>query len=338
MDINSIVLQAVTKIKQENDLKSLDDIRVQYLGKSGELTTLLKNLGNLSLEERPEAGKNINIAKQQIQEALNNKRDELQQELIAQQLAGESIDVTLPGKNVRVGRKHPVTLTIDRFCDLFATMGFTRREGPEVEDEFFNFTALNTPAHHPARAMHDTFYLENSKLLRSHTSTVQIHTMQNEKPPLRILSPGKAYRCDSDLTHTPMFHQIEGLMVDEETSFADLKGILSDFFPKFFGRELAVRFRPSYFPFTEPSAEVDIACISCNGKGCRICSHTGWLEVMGCGVVHPNVLKAVNIDPEKYTGFAFGAGVERLAMLYYGIPDIRLNFENDIRYLQQFGS
>lgn len=233
MDIDNIVLQAVAQIKQENDLKNLDQIRVQYLGKSGELTAMLKALGKLSPDERPEAGKNINIAKQQIQQELNSKRDKLQQELIAKQLASEAIDVTLPGRNVKLGGKHPITLTIDRFCDLFATIGFTRREGPEVENEFFNFTALNTPEHHPARAMHDTFYLENSKLLRSHTSTVQIHTMQNEKPPLRILSPGKAYRCDSDLTHTPMFHQIEGLMVDQETSFADLKGILSDFFPKF---------------------------------------------------------------------------------------------------------
>lgn len=336
MSIENIISQAVARIKQEEDLKNLEEIRVAYLGKKGELTALLKDLGRLSPEERPEAGKEINIAKQQIQQELTKQRDKLQRALFNQKLATETIDVTLPGRDVAIGSKHPVTLTIDRFCDLFATIGFTRREGPEVEAEFFNFTALNTPENHPARAMHDTFYLENNKLLRSHTSTVQIRTMQAEKPPLRILSPGKAYRCDSDLTHTPMFHQIEGLMVDEETTFADLKGIIAEFFQQFFGRELDVRFRPSYFPFTEPSAEVDIACVSCNGKGCRICSHTGWLEVMGCGVVHPNVLKAVNIDPEKYTGFAFGAGVERLAMLYYGIPDIRLNFENDIRYLEQF--
>lgn len=338
MDIDNIVSEAVAKIEQEKDLKNLDQIRVTYLGKSGELTAMLKSLGKLSPEERPLAGKEINIAKQQIQQHLQTRRELIEQDVINNKLKQETIDVTLPGRVSEMGSVHPITQTIDRICDLFASMGFTRREGPEVEEEFFNFTALNTPEHHPARAMHDTFYLENGKLLRSHTSTVQIRTMQNEKPPLRILSPGKAYRCDSDLTHTPMFHQIEGLMVDTETSFADLKGILADFFPKFFERDLDVRFRPSYFPFTEPSAEVDIVCISCSGKGCRICSHTGWLEVMGCGVVHPNVLKAVNIDPEEFTGFAFGVGVERLAMLYYGIPDIRLNFENDIRFLQQFGS
>lgn len=339
MVIDNIVEQAVTKIKQETDLKSLDQIRVQYLGKKGELTLLLKDLANLSPEERPKIGKDINIAKQTIQQEISKQLGKLELERINQKLATETIDVTLPGRNAEQGGKHPITITIDRFCDLFSSIGFTRREGPEVEDEFHNFTALNTPDNHPARAMHDTFYLENKMLLRSHTSTVQIRTMQNEKPPLRILSPGKAYRCDSDLTHTPMFHQIEGLMVDEETTFADLKGILADFFVKFFERDLDVRFRPSYFPFTEPSAEVDIACINCLNnevKGCRVCSYTGWLEVMGCGVVHPNVLKAVNIDPEKYTGFAFGAGVERLAMIYYGIPDIRLNFENDLRYLQQF--
>ena len=334
--INEIVSQAIEKIRQEMDLKNLDLLRVNYLGKKGELTLLLKNLASLSPEERPKAGKDINIAKETIQLELDRQYKKLESNLISQKLATETIDVSLSGRNVNQGAKHPITLTIDRFCDLFASMGFTRREGPEVEGDFYNFTALNTPEHHPARAMHDTFYLENNKLLRSHTSTVQIRTMQNEKPPLRILSPGKAYRCDSDLTHTPMFHQMEGLMVDDETTFADLKGILADFFQQFFNQKLEVRFRPSYFPFTEPSAEVDIACMNCSGKGCRICKQTGWLEVMGCGVVHPNVLQSVNIDPEKFTGFAFGAGIERLAMLYYGLPDIRLNFENDIRYLKQF--
>lgn len=338
MVIDNIVAQAVSKIQQENDLKSLDEIRVHYLGKKGALTLLLKDLADVSPEERPKVGKDINIAKQTIQNELTKQFNKLQAELINKKLATETIDVTLPGRLVAKSSKHPITLTIDRFCDLFASIGFTRREGSEVEDEFYNFTALNTPENHPARAMHDTFYLDNKKLLRSHTSSVQIRTMQNEKPPLRILSPGKAYRCDSDLTHTPMFHQIEGLMVDTQTTFADLKGILADFFQKFFERSLEVRFRPSYFPFTEPSAEVDIECINCSGKGCRICKNTGWLEVMGCGVVHPKVLQTVGIDPEQYTGFAFGAGVERLAMLYYGIPDIRLNFENDLRFLQQFSN
>lgn len=338
MDIEKIISEAVSKIHQENDLKNLEQIRVDYLGKNGALTAILKNLGSLPVEDRPQAGQVVNVAKQKIQEELNIRRDKLQAIIINQQLAQQTIDVTLPGREVFVGRKHPVTLTIERFCDLFATIGFTLREGPEIEDEFYNFTALNTPDNHPARAMHDTFYLENKKLLRSHTSNVQIRTMQQEKPPIRILAPGKAYRCDSDLTHTPMFHQIEGLMVDDETTFADLKGILADLLKKFFEKDISVRFRPSFFPFTEPSAEVDMSCVNCSGKGCRICKHTGWLEIMGCGVVHPNVFKAVNIDAEKYTGFAFGIGMERLAMLYYGITDIRLNYENDLRFLKQFES
>jgi len=344
MDVESIISQAITKIKNEQDLRNLEQIRVDYLGKKGELTLILKNLSQLSPEERPKAGEVVNIAKQKIQQELTNQKNLLEEVLINKRLESEKIDVTLPGRAILVGAKHPITLTKDRFCDLFASIGFTLRDGPEVEDEFYNFSALNTPEDHPARAMHDTFYLEdnfaNKMLLRSHTSPVQIRTLQTERPPLRILAPGKAYRCDSDLTHTPMFHQIEGLMVDEFTTFADLKGIITEFLKKFFERDLAVRFRPSFFPFTEPSAEVDIACIKCRvnntNTGCRICKHTGWLEVMGCGVVHPNVLKAVNIDPEKYTGFAFGAGIERFAMLYYNIPDIRLNYENDIRFLKQF--
>lgn len=344
MDVESIVNQAITKIQLETDLKNLEQLRVDYLGKKGELTSLLRNLGQLPLEERPKFGEVVNIAKQKIQVELNKRKDSLEQDVVAKRLASESIDVTLAGRNIVSGSKHPITLTIQRFCDLFATIGFTLRYGPDVEEEFYNFTALNTPEDHPARAMHDTFYLENKMLLRSHTSPVQIRTMQNEKPPLRILAPGKAYRCDSDVTHTPMFHQIEGLMVDECTTFADLKGILVEFLQKFFNRNLAVRFRPSFFPFTEPSAEVDMACFKCQAQekqinekqDCRICKNTGWLEVMGCGVVHPNVLKEVGIDSEKFTGFAFGAGIERFAMLYYGIPDIRLNYENDIRFLKQF--
>ncbi|MBP9722838.1 MAG: phenylalanine--tRNA ligase subunit alpha [Gammaproteobacteria bacterium] len=348
MDVDSIVSEAIAKITQELDLKNLEQIRVDYLGKKGELTSMLRNLGQLPSEERPKFGELVNIAKNKIQQELNKQRDKLEQDLVNQRLASETIDVTLPGRNITSGAKHPITLTIERFCNLFATIGFTLRYGPDVETEFYNFSALNTPEGHPARAMHDTFYLENKMLLRSHTSPVQIRTMEKEKPPLRILAPGKAYRCDSDITHTPMFHQIEGLMVDEYTTFADLKGLIVNFLQKFFDRDLAVRFRPSFFPFTEPSAEVDMACIKCQAQNqnqnqnkekqdCRICKNTGWLEVMGCGVVHPNVLRSVNIDPEKYTGFAFGAGIERFAMLYYGIPDIRLNYENDIRFLKQFG-
>ncbi len=344
MDVESIVNQAIAKIQLETDLKNLEQLRVDYLGKKGELTSLLRNLGQLPLEERPKFGEIVNIAKQKIQVELNKRKDSLEQDVVTKRLASESIDVTLAGRNIVSGSKHPITLTIQRFCELFATIGFTLRYGPDVEEEFYNFTALNTPEDHPARAMHDTFYLENKMLLRSHTSPVQIRTMQNEKPPLRILAPGKAYRCDSDVTHTPMFHQIEGLMVDECTTFADLKGILVEFLQKFFNRNLAVRFRPSFFPFTEPSAEVDMACFQCQDQekqssekqDCRICKNTGWLEVMGCGVVHPNVLKEVGVDSEKFTGFAFGAGIERFAMLYYGIPDIRLNYENDIRFLKQF--
>ena len=262
---------------------------------------------------------------------LQLKEQELQQKLIAEQ-----IDVTLPGRGQHVGSVHPVTQVRLRVNDYFSRLGFDIIDGPEIETEFYNFEALNIPSHHPARAMHDTFYFGDGRLLRTHTSPVQIRTMEKRTPPLRLIAPGRVYRCDSDVTHTPMFHQVEGLFIDKNATLAGLKGLLHDFFAQFFGRELAIRFRPSYFPFTEPSAEVDIECTQCSGKGCRSCKYTGWLEVLGCGMVHPNVLKAVNISPEDYQGWAFGMGIDRLAMLYYGIDDLRMMFENDLTFLKQF--
>ncbi|MDH5360398.1 MAG: phenylalanine--tRNA ligase subunit alpha [Gammaproteobacteria bacterium] len=319
-----------------DDLQRLDDIRVQYLGKKGSLTEQMKQLGSLSAEERPKAGQVINQAKQAVQQAIEARKHSLQSEALNSKLASEAVDITLPGRNADKGGLHPVSRTLERIESLFIQLGFEVAEGPEIEDDYHNFEALNIPETHPARAMHDTFYVDEHTVLRTHTSPVQIRVMENKQPPLRVIAPGRVYRCDSDLTHTPMFHQIEGLMVDEKVSFADLKGILDDFLRNFFEQELKVRFRPSYFPFTEPSAEADVQCVNCGGEGCRVCSHTGWLEVLGCGMVHPSVLESAGIDPEKYTGFAFGMGVERLAMLRYGVNDLRLFFENDLRFLKQF--
>ena len=282
-------------------------------------------------------GSRINQAKEAIEAALNSRRDAIQIKKLDTQLAGEALDVTLPGRGLGTGGLHPVTRTLERIESLFRSIGFDVASGPEIETDFYNFTALNIPENHPARAMHDTFYVDDKNLLRTHTSPVQVHYMQNNRPPFKVIAPGRVYRCDSDVTHTPMFHQVEGLWVDEDANFAALKGVLADFMRHFFERDdLPVRFRPSFFPFTEPSAEVDIGCVICHGSGCRVCSHTGWLEVLGCGMVHPSVLKHVNIDSEKYTGFAFGMGVERLAMLRYGVSDLRLFFENDLRFLKQF--
>ena len=329
--------QATKAIEQAGDLQALDQVRVQYLGKKGLLTEQLKQLGKLPATERPQAGQAINVAKKQVQEKIEARKRSLQTELLERQLAAEKIDVTLPGRGQRSGGLHPVTRTLQRIQDLFASMGFESVEGPEIEDDYHNFEALNIPEHHPARAMHDTFYIDAHRVLRTHTSPVQIRVMEQQKPPFRIIAPGRVYRCDSDLTHTPMFHQVEGLLVDENVSFADLKGLLDEFLKHFFERDdLGVRFRPSYFPFTEPSAEVDIECVICCGKGCRVCSHSGWLEVLGCGMVHPNVFEHVKVDNEQYTGLAFGMGVERLTMLKYGVDDLRLFFENDLRFLQQF--
>ena len=331
-----LVDEATALIENASNLAALDEVRVRYLGKSGLITAQLKQLGKLPKEERPQAGQAINKAKQALQVQIDQRRGELEQQALTQRLASERIDVTLPGRGLGQGGLHPVTRTLERIERLFANSGFKVEEGPEIEDDYHNFEALNIPAHHPARAMHDTFYFDAHMLLRTHTSPVQIRTMENAGPPLKIIAPGRVYRCDSDLTHTPMFHQVEGLLVDEDVSFADLKGVIYDFLQNFFERELKVRFRPSYFPFTEPSAEVDIECVMCNGNGCRVCGHTGWLEVLGCGMVHPEVFRHVGIDSEKYTGYAFGMGVERLTMLRYGVNDLRLFFENDLRFLRQF--
>jgi phenylalanyl-tRNA synthetase alpha chain len=335
--INAILDQAKASIAKAESLKELDDLRVKFLGKKGELTALLKGLGKLSKEERPKMGEAINQAKVSVQTLLTDRKNHLETIELEKRLLEEKIDVSLPGRNVEMGGLHPVTITLNRIQSLFAKNGFEVEVGPEIEDDFHNFTALNIPEHHPARAMHDTFYFDESTVLRTHTSPVQIRTMENKKPPLRIIAPGRVYRCDSDITHTPMFHQVEGLIVDKEANFAQLKGLLIDFLRSYFEKEdLQVRFRPSYFPFTEPSAEADIECVICGGEGCRVCKKTGWLEVLGCGVVHPNVLASVDIDAEEYTGLAFGMGVERLAMLRYGVNDLRLFFENDIRFLRQF--
>ena len=336
-ELNQLVTDAKQAIAAAGDLQALDQVRVDFLGKKGRITERMKMLGQLSADERPKAGQAINQAKQAVQQAVEARREALKNAILNTKLAGEKIDVTLPGRQQPAGSLHPVTRTLQRVEDLFSQMGFSVAEGPEIEDDFHNFEALNIPESHPARAMHDTFYFPDGTLLRTHTSPVQVRVMQAHKPPLRVIAPGRVYRCDSDLTHTPMFHQVEGLMVDEQVTFTDLKAILIDFLQSFFESEdLQVRFRPSYFPFTEPSAEADIQCVMCGGEGCRVCSQTGWLEVLGCGMVHPNVFKHVDIDAETYTGFAFGMGIERLAMLRYGVNDLRLFFENDLRFLKQF--
>ena len=335
-EITEIAKQARTSISSAADLSALEHLRIEYLGKKGKLTALLKGLGALSVEERPAAGAKINEIKSDLQSLINSKKTVLENETVNAKLVGESIDITLPGRGQRVGGLHPVTRTMERIEAFFKRVGYGVETGPEIEDDYHNFEALNIPSHHPARAMHDTFYIDPKTVLRTHTSPVQVRTMEKQGPPIRIICPGRVYRCDSDLTHTPMFHQVEGLVVDVDISFADLKGVIDQFLKAFFEADLPVRFRPSYFPFTEPSAEVDIQCTNCSGKGCRVCSHTGWLEVMGCGMVHPNVLEHCSIDPDNFTGFAFGMGVERLAMLRYGVNDLRLFFENDLRFLKQF--
>lgn len=338
MESLEILKTAATEaVQAASSPAELEQLRVDYLGKKGQLTGILKNLGTLSPEDRPKAGALINEVKQELTSLLNARKDDLEQQALAEKLAAERVDVTLPGRRVDAGGLHPITRTIQRVEDFFAGMGFDVVEGPEIEDDYHNFEALNIPEHHPARAMHDTFYIDDTHVLRTHTSGVQVRTMETREPPLRIVCPGRVYRCDSDLTHSPMFHQVEGLLIDEHSSFGDLKGLLEQFLHAFFERsDLDVRFRPSYFPFTEPSAEVDIQCVKCSGAGCRVCSHTGWLEVLGCGMVNPRVFEMTGIDTERFTGFAFGLGVERLAMLRYGIGDLRLNFDNDLRFLRQF--
>ncbi len=335
--LEDIKAEATAAIEAAADVPALEELRVSYLGKKGALTGLLKGLGQLSAEERPKVGAEINAVKQVLNEQLNARKESLQSEALSAQLAAEAIDVTLPGRRAEAGALHPITRTIQRMETFFASMGFDVVEGPEIEDDYHNFEALNIPAHHPARAMHDTFYVDDTHVLRTHTSGVQVRTMETQSPPIRVICPGRVYRCDSDLTHSPMFHQVEGLLIDETSNFGHLKGLLEDFLQAFFERDdLSVRLRPSYFPFTEPSAEVDIQCVKCSGEGCRVCSHTGWIEVLGCGMVNPKVLEMSGIDPDKYRGFAFGMGVERLSMLRYGIGDLRLNFDNDLRFLAQF--
>tara|TARA_Y100001936_G_scaffold71784_1_gene70937 strand:- start:7978 stop:9006 length:1029 start_codon:yes stop_codon:yes gene_type:complete len=339
-NLEDILNEAINLLDSIDNTSDLEQAKSRYLGKNGILTEKLKGLKNLSLEDRPVIGGQINKIKVVLEARINDRRELIQAKKMEAQLAGEALDVTLPSRGSGVGGLHPISITLERIETLFSSIGFTVASGPEIETDFYNFTALNIPENHPARAMHDTFYIaedENEYLLRTHTSPVQIRYMQNKNPPLKVIAPGRVYRCDSDVTHTPMFHQVEGLWVDESVNFSELKGVLIEFIKQFLEQEgLLARFRPSFFPFTEPSAEMDISCVMCNNKGCRVCGHTGWLEVLGCGMVHPEVLKHANIDSAKYRGFAFGMGVERLAMLRYGVTDIRMFFENDLRFLKQF--
>jgi phenylalanyl-tRNA synthetase alpha chain len=322
--IKALLTTAIEAISGAKTLQELEQIKVHFLGKKGSLTEILKDLGGLSPDVRPLVGKEVNIAKEAIQEGIKQQSDLFKQAQVKEQLKNENIDVTLPGRGMQLGSLHPITRTRNRLEQLFLSMGFEVIEGPEIENEYYNFESLNIPDDHPARAMHDTFYFGNGLLLRTHTSPVQIRTMEQRKPPFRVITPGRVFRCDSDQTHTPMFHQLEGLVVGPSISFADLKGMIQDFLEAFFEKQVVLRFRPSYFPFTEPSAEVDIA----NGEG--------WLEVLGCGMVHPKVLENVGIDSEQFSGFAFGIGIDRLAMLRYGVNDLRMFFENDLRFLSQF--
>ena len=335
-ELENLVDKIRLAVEDSDELRSLEKLRVEYLGKKGILTQQLKRVGSLPSDQRPAFGLAVNEAKQQVEQLIDARKEILTDRSISQQLQTEKIDVTLPGRGNRLGGLHPLTRTMNRLVEIFQRMGFAVADGPEIEDDFHNFEALNIPPNHPARAMHDTFYVGNDMLLRTHTSPVQIRYMRAHKPPIKVIAPGRVYRCDSDQTHTPMFHQIEGLAVGRDVSFADLKGVLTGFLRAFFETDLDVRLRPSYFPFTEPSAEVDISCVFCQGRGCRVCKQTGWLEVLGSGMVHPEVYRHVGIDSEKYTGYAFGLGVERLTMLRYGVDDLRLFFENDLSFLRQF--
>ncbi|MBU5612324.1 phenylalanine--tRNA ligase subunit alpha [Geomonas azotofigens] len=334
--LEALLQEALAELGQASTEEGLQELRVKYLGKKGAVTGLMKGLGALSAEERPLVGQVVNTVKAKLEETLDARSAEIRAAVKAQRLAAEKIDVTLPGRKRPLGSKHPITLVTEEICSIFAALGFAVAEGPEIELDFYNFEALNLPKDHPARDMQDTFYFGESVLLRTHTSPVQIRTMLKQPPPVRIIAPGTVYRCDSDATHSPMFHQIEGLMVDKGITFGDLKGILTLFISQLFGKDIGVRLRPSFFPFTEPSAEVDIACVICRGKGCRVCKETGWLEILGSGMVDPEVYRHVGYDSEQYTGFAFGMGIERIAMLKYGIADMRLLFENDLRFLKQF--
>jgi phenylalanyl-tRNA synthetase alpha chain len=334
--LTTLVAQALAEVNASADLNALDEVRVRVLGKKGALTEQLKSLGALPATERPAAGQKINEAKVAVQSAIEARRVQLETAALDAELAKGAIDVTLPGRGQERGGMHPVTRTRLRIEKIFTQAGFQVATGPEVEDDFHNFEALNIPKNHPARAMHDTFYFPDGRLLRTHTSPVQIRAMRATKPPLAVIAPGRVYRNDSDMTHTPMFHQAEGIVVGENVSFANLKAMLHTFVEQFFERPLGMRLRPSYFPFTEPSAEVDIECVFCHGEGCRVCKQTGWLEILGCGMIHPNVLKSAGIDSEEWQGYAFGMGIERLAMLRYGVDDLRLFYESDLQFLKQF--
>lgn len=334
--LEALLADAVAELSQVGTEDGLQELRVKYLGKKGELTAVMKGLGALSPEERPVIGQVVNTVKGELEAKIESAGLKIREAVKAEKLRSERVDVTLPGRRRPIGTRHPITLVIEEITAIFAGLGFLVAEGPEIEHDFYNFEALNFPKDHPARDMQDTFFISDTVLLRTHTSPVQIRTMLKQAPPVRIIAPGTVYRCDSDATHSPMFHQIEGLMVDKGVTFGDLKGILTIFINQLFGQGTGVRLRPSFFPFTEPSAEVDIACVICKGKGCRVCKNTGWLEILGAGMVDPEVYRHVNYDSEIYSGFAFGMGIERIAMLKYGISDMRLLFENDLRFLKQF--
>jgi len=332
-----VMLQAAVAAMTAADSESaLQDVRVRFLGKKGELTAIMKEMGRLSTEERPIIGALANRVKEEVEALFASRQQSVRESEIARRLASERIDVTLPGRSSFVGTRHPITLVTEEICEIFSALGFGVEEGPEVEKDFYNFEALNMPKDHPARDMQDTFYISDDVVLRTHTSPVQIRTMLRQAPPVRVIAPGTVYRRDSDITHSPMFHQIEGFLVDRHVTFGDLKGILTAFVTQMFGRNVGVRFRPSFFPFTEPSAEVDIQCVICGGRGCRVCKNSGWLEILGSGMIDPEVFRSVNYDSQVYSGFAFGMGLERIAMLKYGVNDLRLFFENDLRFLRQF--
>ena len=335
-ELKQIQHEVLAKLKQVQTLDALESLRIQYFGRNGKLTTVMKGMGKLSKAERPIVGKLANQIRAELTEAFEQTTRELHRQQQAQQLVDESVDITLPGRKPAYGKAHPVTQTLEQITSIFTQLGFQSVTGPEVETDYYNFDALNTPADHPARDLHDTFYLTDGHLLRTHTSPVQIRVMERQQPPVRIIVPGKAYRVDYDVSHTPMFHQVEGLLVDTHVTFSELKGILASFVRQLFSKETQTRFRPHFFPFTEPSAEVDISCTVCGGDGCRSCGGTGWIEILGAGAVDPEVFRAVGYDAEQVTGFAFGMGVERIANLQFRIPDIRTFYENDLRFLRQF--
>ncbi len=328
--------QAQAELGQASDEVSLQNLKAKFLGRKGVITEILKGMKDVAQEDRPKMGVMINEVKTFVEELFDQKSNQIKEEKKRRSIAEEKIDVTLPSRSLPVGAKHPVSQVMEEIINIFEKMGFEVAEGPEIETDYYNFEALNIPKNHPARDMQDTFYISDDIVLRTHTSPVQIRVMEKEEPPIKIIAPGRVYRCDSDVSHTPMFHQIEGLLIDKDITFGDLKGVLTEFLRLIFGEGIGVRFRPSFFPFTEPSAEVDIECVICEGQGCRVCKDSGWLEILGCGMVDPKVFKSVNYDPEIYSGFAFGMGIERITMLKFGINDIRLFFENDVRFLRQF--